>query len=210
MIVIIPIVVIFLALFEANAQDRAEDNSPKIHQTSDALGRHVFESIKKNKYNQAKSTSPLIFSPADMKQIGQDLIKSVEQKINNGDYDKPADGHAIIQGIRLTFLNNDEIKKQFLKVKKEEENFKKSFVQIQGMAQTHGFKWKKTEYLRTDNSQINKDDTFTGMPIGNLFIYFTADESKFCIKLPSCAKPPKLGWLIDSDPLTLEPVNKTE
>jgi len=210
MIVITPIVVIFLALFEADAQDIAEDNSPKMHQTPDALGRHVFEAIRNNKYTQAKNTSPLIFTPTDMKQIGRDLIKSVEQKINKGDYDKPADGHAIIQGIRLTFLNDDEIKKQFLKVKKEEKNFRKSFEKIQGMAQKHGFQWKRTEYLRTDDSQIMKDKSFTGMPIGNLFIHFMAGDRKFSIKLPHCAKPPKLGWLIDSDPLSLEPVNKTK
>ena len=54
------------------------------------------------------------------------------------------------------------------------------------------------------------EDNEIPMPIGNLFIHFTATDREFCIKLPNCANPPKLGWLTDSDPLTLEPVNKTK
>ena len=206
---ITPLIILVLGLFKVNAQGTAEDTSPKRYGTPDALGRQAFQSVATGNYKELKNASALVLTQKDMKQIGQDLIKSVEQKINKGDFDKPADGHAVIQGLRLTFMNDDEIKKQFLKFKKEEENFRKSFEQIRGMAQKHDFKWKKTKYLRTDSSYIKKDDEIP-MPIGNLFIHFMAGDREFRIKLPNCANPPKLGWLTDSDPLTLEPVKKAK
>ncbi|MDG2213319.1 MAG: hypothetical protein P8M70_05795, partial [Verrucomicrobiota bacterium] len=69
--------------------------------------------------------------------------------------------------------------------------------------------WQKTKYLRTDSSRIKKDNEIP-MPIGNLFIHFMGDDREFRIKLPNCAKIPTLGWLTDSDPLSLEPVKKAK
>ena len=201
--------ILILDIPEAFAQGIAEDTSPRIFQTPDALGRQVLQYIATGNYKQLKNTSALMLSQKDMKQIGKDLIKSVEQKINKGDFEKPADGHAVIQGIRGTFLSEEEIKKQFAKLKQEEMRFKKSFNQTHGMSKTHGFDWQKTKYLRTDSSLIKKDNEIP-MPIGNLFIHFMADGREFRIKLPNCANPPNLGWLTDSDPLSLEPVKKAK
>ena len=207
--VITSLIILVLCLFKADAQGIAEDTSPKRYRTPEALGWHFFKAIKTGNYNQIKNASTLALTPKDMKDIGQDLIKAVEQKIKAGDYENPANGQAVIQGIRETFLDNEEIKKQFEKLKKEEKVFKESYNQIHGMDKTRGFDWQKTKYLRTDSSNIKKDNEIP-MPIGNLFIHFTATGREFRIKLPNCANPPKLGWLTDSDPLTLEPVNKTK
>ena len=207
--VITALCILFLGIFEAFTQGAAEDNSPKIHQTPDALGLHLFQAIKTGNYKQVKTASALALTPKDMRQIGHDLIKSVEQKIKAGAYENPADGEAIIQGIKGTFLNEEEIKKQFAKLKQEEMRFKKSFNQIRGMDKTHGFDWQKTKYLRTNSSLIKNDDEIP-MLIGDLFIHFMAGDREFRIKLPNCAHLPNLGWLIDSDPLSLEPVNKAK
>ena len=207
--VIIPLIVYFSIIPPAYTQGTAEDNSPRKFQTPDALGRHLYKAIKAGKYKQAKNASALALTPKDMKNIGQDLIKLVEQKIHNGDYQNPADGQAIIGGIRGTFLNNEEVKKQFGKLKKEEKVFKKSFEQIRAMTKKHRFDWQKTKYLRTDSSNIKKENEIP-MPVGNLFIHFMATDREFRIKLPNCANPSKLGWLTDSDPLTLEPLKKTK
>ena len=209
MIVITPLVVIFLSYFEASAQGTAEDTSPKRYATPDALSRHLFQVIRTGNYKQLKNASALVLSQKDMKDIGQNLIKSVEQKIKAGAYENPADGEAIIQGIKGTFLNEEEIKKQFAKLKQEEMRFKKSFNQIRGMDKTHGFDWQKTKYLRTNSSLIKNDDEIP-MLIGDLFIHFMAGDREFRIKLPSCAHLPNLGWLIDSDPLSLKPVKKAK
>ena len=207
--VITALCILFLGIFEAFTQGAAEDNSPKIHQTPDALGLHLFQAIKTGNYKQVKTASALALTPKDMRQIGHDLIKSVEQKIKDGDYENPADGQAVIQGIRGTFLDDEEIKKQFAKLKKEEKTFKESFNQIHGMDKTHGFDWQKTKYLRTDSSRIKKDRMIP-LTVGDLFIHFMAGDREFRIKLPNCATPPTLGWLTDSDPLSLEPVKKSK
>ncbi len=201
--------ILILGLFKVNTQGTAEYTSPKRYGTPDALGRQVFQSVATGNYKELKNASALVLTQKDMKQIGQDLIKSVEQKINIGGFDKPADGHAVIQGIRLTFLDGEEIKKQFAKLKQEEMRFKKSFNQIHGMDKTHGFDWQKTKYLRTDSSLIKNDDEIP-MLIGDLFIHFMAGDREFRIKLPNCAHLPNLGWLIDSDPLSLKPVKKAK
>jgi hypothetical protein len=195
--------ILFLGIFEAFTQGAAEDNSPKNHQTPDALGHHLFQAIKTGNYKQVKTASALALTRKDMRQIGHDLIKSVEQKIKDRDYENPADGQAVIQGIRGTFLDDEEIKKQFAKLKNEEKTFKESFNQIHGMDKTRGFDWQKTKYLRTDSSRIKKDRMIP-LTVGDLFIHFMAGDKEFRIKLPNCAALPTLGWLTDSDPLSLE------
>ena len=203
--VITPLIILVLGLFKVNAQGTAEDSSPRRYNTPDALGRQVFQATIAGNYKQIKNASAFALTPKDMRQIGHDLIKSINQKIKAGEYENPADGQAVIQGIRGTFLDDGEIKKQFAKLKKEEKTFKESFNQIHGMDKTRGFDWQKTKYLRTDSSHIKKDNEIP-LPIGNLFIHFTAGDREFRIKLPNCANPPNMGWLIDSDPLSLEPV----
>ena len=169
----------------------------------------MFQAIKTGNYKKAKNASALMLTPKDMRDIGRNLIKSINQKIKAGAYENPADGQAIIQGIKGTFLDEEEIKKQFAKLKQEEMRFKKSFNQIHGMNKNLGFDWQKTKYLRTDSSRIKKHNEIP-MPIGNLFIHFMAGDRESRIKLPNCAHLPNLGWLTDSDPLSLEPVKKTE
>ena len=207
--VIIPLFLFLSAIPEVYTQGTAVDTSPRKFQTPDALGRHLFQAIKTGDYKQAANASALALTSKDMKHIGQDLIKIVEQKIKAGDYENPADGQAVIQGIRDTFLNEDEIKRQFAKLKQEEKKFKKSFNQVHDMDQTHGFDWQKTKYLRTDSAQIKKD-RMVPLTVGDLFIHFKSANQEFRINLPNCANPPHLGWLTDSDPLSLEPVKKTK
>ena len=205
--VIIPLFLFLSAIPEVYTQGTAEDTSPRKFKTPDALGRHLFQAIKTGNYKQAANASALAINSKDMKHIGQDLIKIVEQKIKAGDYENPADGQAVIQGIRGTFLNEDEIKKQFAKLKQDEKKFKKSFNQVHDMDQIQGFDWKKAKYLRTDSAQIKKD-RMVPLTVGDLFIHFKSANQEFRIKLPNCANPPRLGWLTDSDPLSLEPVKK--
>ena len=207
--VITALFILFFGISEAFTQGTAENTSPRKFQTPDTLGHHLFQVINTGNYNQLKNASALVLSQKDMKDIGRNLIKSINQKIKAGAYENPADGQAIIQGIKGTFLDEEEIKKQFAKLKQEEMRFKKSFNQIHGMDKTHGFDWQKTKYLRTDSSLIKNDDEIP-MLIGDLFIHFMAGDREFRIKLPNCAHLPNLGWLIDSDPLSLKPVKKAK
>ena len=184
-------------------QGAADDDANRVIKSPDDLGLRIFRAIQNNRYEQAKNASALNLTKTDMKNIGHDLIKIIERKIEEGTYQDPADGHAVIGGIRSTFLNEEEIKKQFAKFGQEEKILKKSFFDIHASAKRHGFNWSQTKHLRTDSSQI-KPDKHVPLPMGDLYIHFTADNREFRIKLPNCANPPKIGWLMDSDPLSLE------
>ena len=189
------------------AQGAADDDANRIIKSPDDLGRQIYHAIQNDRYDQAKSASALMLSQKDMKQIGHDLIKTIKQRIKAGAYEDPADGQAIIQGIKGTFLNEQEIKKQFAKLEQEEKNFKESFIKMKATAKNLGFDWLKTKYLRTDSSSI-KPDKHVPLPVGDLYVHFMAKKREYRIKLPNCANPPNLGWLMDSDPLSLEPLNK--
>ena len=191
------------------AQGAADDDANHVIKSPDDLGQRIYRAIQNNRYEQAKNVSALILTQKDMRRIGHDLIKSIERKINAGTYEDPADGHAMIAGIRGTFLNEKEIKEQFKKFDQEEKTFKKSFLDIHSSAKKLGFDWPKTKYLRTDSSAI-RPDKHVPLPMGDLFVHFMAGKREFRIKLPNCANPPNLGWLSDSDPLSLEPVKKAK
>ncbi len=184
-------------------QGAADDDANRVIKSPDDLGLRIFRAIQNNRYEQAKNASALTLTKTDMKNIGHDLIKIIERKIEGGTYQDPADGHAVIGGIRSTFLNEEEIKKQFAKLEQEEKNLKKSFFDIQASAKKLGFNWGQTKHLKTDSSRV-KSDKHVPLPMGDLYIHFTADNREFRIKLPNCANPPKIGWLMDSDPLSLE------
>ena len=184
-------------------QGAVDDNANRTIKNPNDLGRQFYGAIKNNRYEQAKNASALTLTQTDMKNIGHDLIKMIERKIEDGVYQDPADGHAMIGGIRSTFLNEEEIKKQFAKFEQEEKIFKKSFFDIQASAKKLGYNWGQTKYLKTDSSRV-KSDKHVPLPMGDLYIHFTADNREFRIKLPNCANPPKIGWLMDSDPLSLE------
>lgn len=203
--------VTFLLLFffciraQSFAQGAADDDADRIIKSPDDLGRRIYHAIQNNRYERAKTASALVLSQKDMKKIGNDLIKAIGRKINAGTYEDPADGHAMIAGIRATFLNEEEIKKQFEKFEKEGKILKKSFLHIHSSAKKLGFDWAKTKYLKTDSSHI-KPDKHVPLPMGDLYIHFMAGKREFRIKLPNCANPPNIGWLMDSDPLSLETV----
>ena len=200
---------LFLIFFglcnQSLSQGAANDNANRALKKSDDLGRRIFHAIQNNQYERAKDASALILTQKDMKRIGHDLIKSIERQIHAGTYKDPADGHAMIAGIRSIFLNEKEIQKQFKKFEQEEKKFRKSFLDIHSSAKKLGFDWLKAKYLRTDNSAI-KPDKHVPLSIGDLFVHFTAEKREFRIKLPNCAELSFLGWLVDSDPLTLETV----
>ena len=193
----------FYVCNQSFSQGAADDNANRTIKNPNDLGRQFYGAIKNNRYEQAKNASALTLTQTDMKNIGHDLIKIIERKIEGGTYQDPADGHAMIVGIRSTFLNEEEIKKQFAKFEQEEKIFKKSFFDIQASAKKLGFNWGQTKYLKTDSSRV-KSDKHVPLPMGDLYIHFTADNREFRIKLPNCANPPKIGWLMDSDPLSLE------
>ena len=198
------LLVLFFSLYHQSfSQGAADDDANSLIKNPNDLGRLIFRAIQNNRYEQAKNASALILTQKNMKNIGHDLIKMIERKIEDGAYEDPADGHAMIGGIRSAFLNEEEIKKQFAKFQKEEKILKKSFLDIHASAKKLGFNWGQTKYLRTDSSHI-KPDKHVPLPIGDLYIHFMADKREFRIKLPNCANPPKIGWLMDSDPLSLE------
>ena len=184
-------------------QSVADDNANRSIKNPDDLGRQFYRAIKSNRYEQAKNASTLTLTQTDMKNIGHDLIKMIERKIEAGAYQRPADGHAMIGAIRHAFLDQEEVKKQFAKFELEEKSFKKSFFNIQASAKKLGFNWDQTKYLKTDSSRV-KPDKHIPLSMGDLYIHFTANNREFRIKLPNCANPPKIGWLMDSDPLSLE------
>ena len=184
-------------------QGSADDDANRVIKNPDDLGRKILRAIQNNRYEQAKNASALILTQKDMKNIGYDLIKMIERKIEVGTYQDPADGHAMIGGIRSTFLNEEEIKKQFAKLEQKEKILKTSFFNVHASAKKLEFNWSQTKHLRTDSSHI-KPDKHVPLPMGDLYIHFMADNREFRIKLPNCANPPKIGWLIGSDPLSLE------
>tara|TARA_B100001123_G_scaffold222872_1_gene250985 strand:- start:385 stop:1011 length:627 start_codon:yes stop_codon:yes gene_type:complete len=185
------------------SQGAADDNANRTIKNPNDLGRQFYRAIKNNRYEQAKNASALTLTQTDMKNIGHDLIKMIERKIEDGVYKDPADGHAMIGGIRSAFLNEEEIKKQFAKSEQVEKIFKKSFFDIQASAKKHGFNWGQTKHLKTDSSRV-KSDRHVPLPMGDIYIHFMADNREFRIKLPNCANPPKIGWLMDPAPLSLE------
>jgi hypothetical protein len=193
----------FYVCNQSFSQGAADDDANRVIKSPDDLGLRIFRAIQNNRYEQAKNASALTLTKTDMKNIGHDLIKIIERKIEEGTYQDPADGHAVIGGIRSTFLNEEEIKKQFAKLEQEKKILKKSFFDIQASAKKIGFNWGQTKYLKTDSSRV-KSDKHVPLPMGDIYIRFMADNREFRIKLPNCANPPKIGWLMDPAPLSLE------
>ena len=173
----------------------------------EALGKTVYRAISSNQYPQLHAISALSLNIKEMKTIGDDIIKAIEAKLNNGGFENAEIGRTMLKSIREDLRSPEKLAIQMKDLQKKESAFKESLATVRAQAKTTGVDWAKTKYLKTDASDAQQDEDIP-LRTGDMFIHFTAAGNEHRIKLNDCAKTPRWGWMLGPDKLQFDPALK--